>query len=72
MIYEGYFQSVGNAVEFLLAFAAVISFLAFIVGLVTFLTSSFHRWEAAKVMLISFVIGTVCGGLWYGIKYFRI
>jgi hypothetical protein len=71
MIFD-YFDSIAEAVEFLVALGSIIGMLGLIVGILGWLTMGhFSRHKMLPVIIVSIILLTVCG-LHTGIRYFRI
>ncbi|MGQ4873687.1 MAG: hypothetical protein ACP6IY_06375 [Promethearchaeia archaeon] len=68
-----YSQNVAKAIEYLIALGSLIGYLGIIVGFILFL-SSIRGTKQKGIFLIIFSICVValCGGPFYGLKYFRI
>ncbi|MFW9894838.1 MAG: hypothetical protein ACFFD7_03455 [Candidatus Thorarchaeota archaeon] len=67
-----FFDSVGEAIEFLVALGSIIGFLGLIVGILGWVfLGQFQRHKMIGVIVASIILLTVCGAH-TGLKYFRI
>lgn len=72
MIFD-YFDLAADAVEFLIALGSIMGFLMLIVGILGWaLLGQFNRYKMIKVVIVSIVLLTMCGGITTGFKYFHI
>lgn len=68
-----YFYLVGEAVQYLIAFASLMAFLGLILGIMFMIFgSSRYRGSYGKVIMLSIIVLALTGGLYTGIRYFRI
>jgi len=73
MIFSGYFDSIGEGIEYLLAVGSIIGLLGLIMGIIIFIFgSSRYKTKMVGVIIISIILLTLCGGYGRGIKYFRL
>jgi Ca2+/Na+ antiporter len=71
MIFD-YFDSVSEAIEFLVALGSLIGVLGLIIGIIGwFSTGKFHRHKMIGIIIGSFVLLMICG-LRTGFRYFYI
>lgn len=67
-----FFDSVGEAVEFLIAMGSIIGFLGLVVGILGWLfLGQFQRHKMIGVIVVSVILLTICG-THTGLKYFHI
>ncbi len=72
MIMSDYFESVADAIEFLIAVGSILGFLGLIIGILGLMYSGpFYRHKMIGVIVFSIILLAVCG-LYTGLKYFRI
>ena len=73
MIDSGYFDSIGEGIEYLLALGAIIGLLGLIMGIILFIFgSSRYRTKMMGVIIISIILLSICGGYGRSLKYFRL
>ena len=71
MIFD-YFDSVADAVEFLIALGSIMGFLMLIVGILGWIfLGQFKRHKMISVVVVGIILLAVCG-FSTGIKYFHI
>jgi hypothetical protein len=69
---EGYFDAIGEGIEFLIALGSIAGLLGLIIGILGMLTlPRYKRHSMYFVLGISIVLLTVCG-FQTGVRYFRI
>ncbi|MFO7797522.1 MAG: hypothetical protein ACQERB_12825 [Promethearchaeati archaeon] len=72
MIYNNYFDMIGEAIEFLIAFGSIMGVLGLIIGVLGMMTlPRYKRSSMYFVLGISILLIAVCG-LQTGMRYFRI
>jgi len=73
MIFSGYFDSIGEGIEYLLALGSVIGFLGLMFGIILFaFGGSKYRVRYVGVIVISIIILSLCGGYGIGFRYFHL
>ena len=72
MILSDYYDSVGNALEFLIAFGSILGLLGLVFGFFMVIWGGKRAKTAAfGIIIFSFLMVSICG-LQTGIKYFRL
>ncbi len=73
MIYQDYFDSVGEAIEFLIALGGVISVFLVILGILWGALGGRRQMKSAIILVvIGGIIWALTGGYEVGLKYFHI
>ncbi len=73
MIFSGYFDSIGEGIEYLLALGSIIGLLGLVFGIILFIWGgSKYRVSYVTLIIISIILLSLCGGYGRGLKYFRI
>ena len=68
-----YFSSVAEAVQFIIAMGSIIGLLLIIGGFIGFLVMGpFYRYRMFKPILVGFFLCTICGGMYYGVRFFHL
>ncbi|MHA2339338.1 MAG: hypothetical protein ACXACX_18700 [Candidatus Hodarchaeales archaeon] len=67
-----FFDSLGEAIEFLIALGSILGFLGLVVGILGWLfLGQFQRHKMIGVIVVSVILLTICG-THTGLKYFHI
>lgn len=73
MINSGYFDSIGEGIEYLLALVSVIGFLGLMFGIILFAFGGRrYRVQYVTLIIISIIILSLCGGYGRAFRYFRL